>query len=186
MRKKEEAGKPRIVNFLWSDTGEKPAPVSAAPIFGREFYKIAEEQELTADVVIEKATPEGSPLHSYFEWDNTIAAHKYRKVQANRYIRRLEVVIDVGGNHVQTKSFVSIILGVEDDTRDSSARPSSAAGENARKYVTVLRMRDDPTVREQVRQEAIKALRAWADRYRKLGFEEEFAPILKIVDELTK
>ena len=42
---------------------------------------------LTADLVVEAATPEDHPLHSRFEWDNTIAGHAYRLTQASSLLR---------------------------------------------------------------------------------------------------
>jgi hypothetical protein len=41
--------------------------------------------------VVEAAIDESHPLHSYFEWDNDAAAHKYRLQQAAYVIRHVEV-----------------------------------------------------------------------------------------------
>lgn len=43
--------------------------------------------QLTPGIVVEEATPETSPLHGHFEWDNGVAGHKYRLVQARQLIR---------------------------------------------------------------------------------------------------
>lgn len=42
---------------------------------------------LTADLVVEAATPEDHPLHSRFEWDDTVAGHAYRLTQAASLLR---------------------------------------------------------------------------------------------------
>jgi hypothetical protein len=48
--------------------------------------------ELTPDAVVEEATPEESPLHPAFEWDNEKAGHEHRKHQARNLIRKVEIV----------------------------------------------------------------------------------------------
>lgn len=48
--------------------------------------------ELTPDAVVETATPERSPLHTYFEWNNGVAGHKYRLLQAQELIRSVRIV----------------------------------------------------------------------------------------------
>lgn len=50
--------------------------------------------ELTAESVVAAASSPASPLHGFFEWDDTIAAREYRKVQARALIRRVTVIID--------------------------------------------------------------------------------------------
>lgn len=47
--------------------------------------------ELTPDVVVAAATPKAHPLHSRFEWDDAVAGHEYRKVQAAELIRSVKV-----------------------------------------------------------------------------------------------
>lgn len=43
--------------------------------------------ELTPEIVVEAARDPGSPLHSYFDWNNDTAAHKFRLEQGRRLIR---------------------------------------------------------------------------------------------------
>jgi hypothetical protein len=47
--------------------------------------------ELTPEVVVASAKPVNSPLHSRFEWDDSVAGHKYRLVQAGELIREQRV-----------------------------------------------------------------------------------------------
>ena len=49
--------------------------------------------KLTAETVVDEARVPGSPLSRYFEWDDEIAAHGYRLVQARELIRRYTVTI---------------------------------------------------------------------------------------------
>lgn len=47
---------------------------------------------LTPSVVVQKATSKRSPLHGYFEWNDGIAAQRYREDQARLLIRSVRVV----------------------------------------------------------------------------------------------
>lgn len=61
-----------------------------ADTVGKEFERLeAEKGSLNAIDVLESAKSETSPLHNLFEWDDTVAANKYRLSQANYYIRIL-------------------------------------------------------------------------------------------------
>ena len=62
----------------------------SADVVGKEFERLEEENgSLNAVDVVESAKLEDSPLHNMFEWDDTIAANKYRISQASYYIRTL-------------------------------------------------------------------------------------------------
>ena len=61
-----------------------------------DAQKVAEEiMEIGSDVkpeqIVERAKDEDSELHKCFEWDDTIAAEKYRIVQARRVVRFLVI-----------------------------------------------------------------------------------------------
>ena len=48
-------------------------------------------EEFTPDMIVEAAKDENSELHKCFEWDDTIAADKYRKHQARMLVASLVV-----------------------------------------------------------------------------------------------
>lgn len=54
---------------------------------------VERDGELTAESVLREARRKTSPIHSYFEWDDTEAANQYRLEQARRLIRRVRVTI---------------------------------------------------------------------------------------------
>lgn len=51
-------------------------------------------ESATPQEVLEKARDEGTELHKCFEWDDTVAAEKYRVIQARTIMRMLVVVED--------------------------------------------------------------------------------------------
>jgi len=52
------------------------------------------EGRLTGELIVKHAAPEEHPLHPYFEWDDSIAAHKYRVEQAQRLLLNLQIVVE--------------------------------------------------------------------------------------------
>lgn len=56
----------------------------------QEIYE--ERGRLTAAIVLEEARDPGHPLHTRFEWDDTVAAERYRLEQAGELIRRVKIV----------------------------------------------------------------------------------------------
>jgi hypothetical protein len=47
---------------------------------------------LTPRLVVDVATDDAHPLHGAFEWDDRVAGHKYRVVQARELIRTAKMV----------------------------------------------------------------------------------------------
>ena len=68
-------------------------------ILGSKKRKVAEEicaklnaeDRLTAHNLVEVSRPEDAPLHSEFEWDDSIAGEKYREHQARNIIRHITI-----------------------------------------------------------------------------------------------
>jgi len=67
----------------------------------QEIYE--ERGRLTARDVLEEARDPGHPLHARFEWDDSIAAERYRLEQARQLIREIKVTfIPRGATEVQS------------------------------------------------------------------------------------
>lgn len=64
-------------------------------IYKADAQKVADEigeKSITPQEVLEKARDENSELHKCFEWDNDVAAEKYRLEQARKIIINLVYV----------------------------------------------------------------------------------------------
>lgn len=67
-------------------------PVSAQTA-GEELRRIyADKGQLKPADVVDESRPTSAPLHPCFEWDDEVAAEKYREVQAGNLIRSITVV----------------------------------------------------------------------------------------------
>ena len=64
-------------------------------IVGEYCYKLEQDNggKLTPKKLVEAARDVNSPLHDEFEWDDTIAAERYREQQAMYIIRSIEVTL---------------------------------------------------------------------------------------------
>ena len=83
----------------------------------------AENGRLTAMLVVDAARPVGSPLHSRFEWDDTIAGPAYRLQQAGAVIRSVKVVRDDAPDLEPTRvrAFVHLPTTLGEDETDDAA-----------------------------------------------------------------
>lgn len=64
--------------------------------------------KLTPRVVVEAARDPEHPLHNRFEWDNTVAAEKYRLGQARDLIRMAVEFVDAPAGPTKVRSFHSV------------------------------------------------------------------------------
>jgi len=125
--------------------------------------------QITPDEVVTLAEPEESLLHKYFEWDDSIAAVKYRLEQAQSMIRWVKVVTVVEGVTMVTPHFVR----------------NPACGPNERGSISVFVLRNDKEMSQQavVREFglAIGALERAHNLCEVLGVKEKIDRIKKAV-----
>lgn len=100
----------------------------------------AEAGGLTADRVLMDAKRPNSPLHSEFEWDDSIAADQFRVEQARALIRSVRVVVEVRDHEITIPKYVH-------DPRDSGSQG----------YVSTTSLASDESL-------ALCAIRAEVDR----------------------
>lgn len=87
-------------------------------VVGQEFERLAKEGKLDVKGVVAAARPKRSPLHSHFEWDDSVAGTKYREWQARDCLGALRVTYSddkrsKAGHNVQTSAYVSLGKGTE-------------------------------------------------------------------------
>lgn len=61
---------------------------------GAVFEELENTVGLTAQNLVEASRPEDAPLHKEFEWDDSIAAEKYREDQARYLIRSIAICVE--------------------------------------------------------------------------------------------
>lgn len=128
---------------------------------------------LRAEDVVTAATPPESPLHSYFEWDDSTAAQEYRLVQARRLIREAVEYIDIDGSTQLIPIYCSLKIDREED------------GGGYRNLRDVLAV---PAYRDQLLETALDDLRHFQSRYEQFKLLASFKPlrgVFRAVDKAT-
>lgn len=70
----------------------------AAHVLGTAFEAI---HDLTPEAIVEVAKEKSSPIHDYFDWDDKVAAGKWRHRQAYAYLRNLRIEIVSSGELIR-------------------------------------------------------------------------------------
>ena len=78
---------------------------------GNELERICQKNNgsLLAKDVVEESRPETAVLHKCFEWEDAVAAERFREVQAGNIIRNITVVhSEEGCEPTEVRAFVSV------------------------------------------------------------------------------
>ena len=145
--------------------------VEQAARYGSRISKLSEKRGfVTPSIVLEDARKSASPLHDYFEWDDSAAAEAWRISQANYLIRSIVVTI-VDEDRPQIKQFFSVTPTPEMKTDASKV------------YVTLNTVLSHEEIREEVIAYAKQELKGWSERYRQYS---ELESMLISIDSFLK
>ena len=74
-----------------------------ADVVGKTMEKIEERDgKVTKESFLEESRPVSSPTHNMFEWNDAIAAEKYRLEQSSEIIRNIQIeIVEVPAKEVQ-------------------------------------------------------------------------------------
>lgn len=134
------------------------SPEVAGPILNR----MGEEGRLTPKNVVDEARPEESPLHPEFEWDDAIAAEKWREKQAQLLIAH------------------TIIVN-EEDEKPEPVRAFFVTVEKSR-YEPINAIMKDEAKKNVLLENAKRELIAFKKKYKTLN---ELAKVFDAIDQLT-
>lgn len=131
-----------------------------AKIIGGFLEREFKNNPITADLILQKARSKSSPIHKYFDWDDTSAAEKYRRRQAQDMISC--VVIVHKGTEVRKYHSVKV---------DKKA------------WVNLKTLDETPELWEQVVDRALIEINAWTLKYNQY---KELMPIISATKETEK
>lgn len=119
--------------------------------YGARIHALALERDsVDAEDVLTDAETAESPLHDYFEWEDSEAAHKYRVNQARYLLRSIVVTVTTNGEEHDARLTYNVIV------KDKST------------YVPIERVMTDKEIHEQVVEKALRQLRSWQRQYREV------------------
>lgn len=131
-----------------------------ARAIGPVLQEIAADGDVTAAAVVDAAKSSNSPMHRYFEWDDTVAAQQYREGQAREIIHSVRVRFVSAGKEYATRAYNVIVKN------ETHQLPRET------KVVDL-----PPTPFEEML-EALRALDAWRLRYGHLGAHRRLSDVL--------
>ena len=146
-----------------------------AQVYGEFLWQIREENgdTLSPHTVVEKAKPRTSPIHDFFEWNNGVAAEKYRIWQARNLIGRIEIVVESDGEKDQIRAFHNITVKETEDGRE-------------RGYVTITDIKQNQEYLEIVLENALNEIKSWQKRYsqyKRLRPFKQLSPVFKAIKQ---
>ena len=78
---------------------------SEAQIIGETITKL---KVITPENIVNEAKAKSSPIHKFFEWDNSKAAEQYRLQQARDLTNHIIITIETNNEQIETKAFHSV------------------------------------------------------------------------------
>jgi hypothetical protein len=102
---------------------------------------------VTPAAVVEDARAASSPLHRYFDWDDSSAAEKFRLVQASNLIRKVQIMVSVNDEQQPVRRWLHVVR------------------EEQHEYIPQAEVAEDPELSAQVIEAARQALEGWSRRF---------------------
>lgn len=163
---KIKKGNPNMQNMVYK-WGGYSYPVKAG-VVAAECEKIASEKGyVTSAAMVEAARADDSPLHSLFEWNDTVAGEKWRQQQAKTIIHNLKVVVE--DPKTQTVLNVRAYLNTN----------PSQDGRSGAVYFNIKTAMENEELKAGLILRAKRELDAFAEKYRQLG---ELSKVIETID----
>lgn len=150
-----------------------------AQIIGPEIERLEEAGLSTPKGVREAARPEDSPLHEYvFDCETDEAAEKHYLNRAGHILRsiQVEVTYSRGGQPVTHRMRSHRPVWIE--------HPGDEEPPRERRYVSIMRIRQDVELSVQVWQDGLRQLQLWRSRFKEL--DDVFGPVFRAIEETEK
>ena len=127
-------------------------PVSAQ-IAGEQIDRIIKENgEITPQLLLDNSRSEDAPLHCCFEWNDDVAAERYRLYQSRKIIQNITISQDTSsGEPVLARAFVS-----------TSKNPEKG------RFVPLNVALNNEATRQQVLENAYAELKSFKNKYETL------------------
>jgi len=128
---------------------------------------------IKAELVVDHARPESSPLHEFFTWDDTAAAEKCRLDEASKLIRSIRIIKSDMPMAEQPviRAFVNVTASDDEERFEGKG------------YISFARSQTVESYRDQVLASAKAELQSWARRYKDL---QEFAAVYAAIDTINE
>ena len=158
--------------------------VSAA-VAGPICQRLHDAKILTPKNLVDEARPEDSPLHPEFDWDDSIAAEKWREEQARQVIKTIILYeSDTQNERIVKLEEVSREepegFAGEDNTFMTGDRAFVSTGERNHRYVPIAVALTNDEWKANLLKDAKKDMQAFITKYHRL------AELANIIDNMNK
>lgn len=156
-------------SYVWREG--RSFPVDPA-VVGKTLESLAEKSangEVDAKAFVDASRSIKSPTHKLFEWNDTVAAERYREGQAARIIRSIVVVRD-GEPAPTTPTFIAVTFKADEEAEDQS---------DSHGYVKTKEL--TPAQREKVILQELAQIAGWIER---TAWIDEFKPFRDALERI--
>ena len=157
----------------------------SADVVGRVIEEIEEKDgSVTKESFLNASRPIESPTHDLFEWDDAIAAEKFRLRQSRRVIDHICVEVDVahvGNDGIGKRTFDVPIGGSRKSCVRAFVNTEECSGTRAGKFRSFEKAMSNHEMRRVV---VANALREFNQVLSKYKFLKEFEPIAESVAQV--
>ena len=145
-----------------------------AVVIGRELSRLGET--ITPHQVVDTARRPASPLHRFFEWQDSVAAEKFRLSQARHVVNHLTIEVKMPSGQVKPlKAFYSQMVEREDDDGEIVAE---------RKYLSITLVQREPVSANNAITQAKSELLAWKVRWQ--DYSDYFGPVIDAIQTIRR
>lgn len=137
-----------------------------AQVVGETLDKLAETGTITSQALLDVSRPDSAPTHNLFEWDDTIAAERYRLQQATIAINAIE--IEMGETKTPQVAFVNV---------------THKAPKTIGTFVPINVALSDCNMRDTVLANALRDLKSFYRKYQNLT---ELSKIFAAIEEVER
>lgn len=155
---------------------------TSADVVGNVLSEIEKRDgSVTSKAFLEYSRPEESETHNMFEWDDSIAAEKYRLAQSGRIINQLQVELIEDGDSSPMEMDVTM------DRKDAVIKVNAfvnVSSKSVKGYAVFNNIQDammDDAKRSQVLANALAELKAFEAKYKEYV---ELCDLFKEIDNL--
>jgi len=141
-----------------------------------EIVEVQEQQGLTPENLLRKASKKSSNLYGFFDWDNSQAGEKWRIQQARLLINEVKVIVE----DKEMFAFENISIEVCADDEDGEKEEDSKIV-SSREYKPIVEIMNKKEYRNQLIERALSEAMYWKDRHQELI---ELNPIFCSIDKI--
>lgn len=130
--------------------------------------KLERNGMLRPDAVVEAARDVKSPLHTFFTWDDSEAAKKWREEQARQLIRSVKIEVNAGVP-TEIRAYVSL----------------PADRENGGGYRPIQEVMNSEFMRRQLAEDINRKVQSWEKQAAIIGAIVDFSPMREIAQKVS-